>query len=100
MQLPAATASCDVATIAFGIRNVADRMGALRELVRVARPGGRVIVLEFSMPPGALLGRLYRFYFTRLLPFIGRMRMTTAMDSDFALPPSSSAIGDGSALGG
>jgi demethylmenaquinone methyltransferase/2-methoxy-6-polyprenyl-1,4-benzoquinol methylase len=73
MQLPAATASCDVATIAFGIRNVADRMGALRELVRVARPGGRVIVLEFSMPPGALLGRLYRFYFTRLLPFIGRM---------------------------
>lgn len=73
MRLPAADRSCDVATIAFGIRNVADREGALRELARVVRPGGRVVVLEFSMPPGAVLGRLYRLYFTRILPAIGRL---------------------------
>lgn len=73
MRLPAPAASCDVATIAFGIRNVSDRVGALRELARVVRPGGRVVVLEFSMPPGAILGRLYRFYFTRVLPLVGRM---------------------------
>ncbi len=73
MRLPAADQSCDVATIAFGIRNVSDRLGALRELARVVRPGGSVVVLEFSMPPGAVLGRLYRLYFTRVLPAIGRL---------------------------
>ncbi len=71
MRLPLRSASCDLASIAFGIRNVADRRGGLAELARIVAPGGQVCVLEFSMPPGAVLGWLYRFYFTRLLPLIG-----------------------------
>lgn len=73
LALPARTASVDVCTVAFGIRNVADRAAGLREMVRVVRPGGTVLVLEFSMPPGAVLGRLYRFYFTRVLPSVGKL---------------------------
>ncbi len=71
LQLPIADGEVDASTIAFGIRNVADRARGLAELVRVVRPGGTVCVLEFSMPPGRWLGALYRFYFTRVLPRIG-----------------------------
>jgi demethylmenaquinone methyltransferase/2-methoxy-6-polyprenyl-1,4-benzoquinol methylase len=73
LRLPVRAGAADVCTVAFGIRNVADRRAALREMARVVRPGGRVLVLEFSMPPGRALGALYRFYFTRVLPFVGRL---------------------------
>lgn len=73
LALPLDDDSCDVATVAFGIRNVADRRAGLREMARVVRPGGKVLVLELSMPPGAVLGRLYRLYFDRILPGIGRI---------------------------
>jgi demethylmenaquinone methyltransferase/2-methoxy-6-polyprenyl-1,4-benzoquinol methylase len=73
LRLPVQPAAADVCTVAFGIRNVADRRGALREMARVVRPGGRVLVLEFTMPPGRVLGALYRFYFTRVLPGVGRL---------------------------
>ena len=59
------------ASIAFGIRNVADRRAGLAELARVVREGGWVVVLEFSMPRGRLVGPLYRWYFTRCLPLVG-----------------------------
>jgi demethylmenaquinone methyltransferase/2-methoxy-6-polyprenyl-1,4-benzoquinol methylase len=71
--LPLKNATADVCTIAFGLRNVADRACALREMARVVRPGGRVLVLEFTLPPGRFLGALYRAYFTRFLPFVGRV---------------------------
>ena len=71
MCLPIPDASADVASVAFGIRNVADRRGGLAEMARVVRPGGLVIVLEFTTPPGKLFGALYRFYFTQLLPKLG-----------------------------
>ena len=71
LRMPLATGVADVATIAFGIRNVEDRQRGFEELARVVRPGGRVFVLEFSMPPGKLLGGVYRTYFTRVLPRIG-----------------------------
>lgn len=71
LSLPLRDASADAATIAFGIRNVADRERGLGELMRVVRPGGSVLVLEFSLPRGKLMGALYRFYFTRLLPRLG-----------------------------
>ena len=71
LRLPLADARADASTIAFGIRNVADRGQGLRELARVVRPGGQVLVLEFSMPPNSVLGALYRWYFTRVLPRLG-----------------------------
>ncbi len=69
-SLPFRDAVFDSACIAFGIRNVVERELGLAEMCRVVRPGGRVVVLEFSVP-GGVLGALYRFYFTRVLPRIG-----------------------------
>ncbi len=69
-RLPLASACVDGVAVAFGIRNVGDMPAAFREVVRVLRPGGRFVALEFSMPPG-LLGRIYRLYFTRVLPTVG-----------------------------
>ena len=71
-RLPVRSASFDAALVGFGIRNIGDPQRALMEVHRALRPGGRFVVLEFSMPQG-LLGRLYRTYFTVLLPRIGRL---------------------------
>jgi demethylmenaquinone methyltransferase/2-methoxy-6-polyprenyl-1,4-benzoquinol methylase len=71
LRLPVRDACADFSSIAFGIRNVANRELGLREMARVVKPGGRVLVLEFSMPRGRILSRLYRLYFTHLLPVIG-----------------------------
>jgi demethylmenaquinone methyltransferase/2-methoxy-6-polyprenyl-1,4-benzoquinol methylase len=79
LHLPVRDAVADVCTVAFGIRNVTDRVACLREMTRVVRPGGQVLVLEFTMPPGAILGPMYRTYFLRLLPAIGR---AISKDSD------------------
>ncbi|MCB9915691.1 MAG: ubiquinone/menaquinone biosynthesis methyltransferase [Planctomycetes bacterium] len=71
LSLPVRDGAADVACVGFGIRNVADRTRGLAELARVVRPGGRVLVLEFTQPPGPVFGGLYRFYFTKLLPTVG-----------------------------
>lgn len=71
LALPLADGRADGATIAFGLRNVSDRECGLREMARVVRPGGTVLVLEFSLPRGRLTGAFYRFYFTRVLPRLG-----------------------------
>lgn len=71
LSLPFADHSFDFATVAFGIRNVSDPRAALREMARVVRRGGRVVVLEFSKPRVPLLGAAYRFYFRRILPRLG-----------------------------
>jgi demethylmenaquinone methyltransferase/2-methoxy-6-polyprenyl-1,4-benzoquinol methylase len=59
------------ATIAFGIRNVVDRLQGLREMRRVLKPGGRVVILEFSTPTAPLFRALYLFYFLKVLPAVG-----------------------------
>jgi demethylmenaquinone methyltransferase/2-methoxy-6-polyprenyl-1,4-benzoquinol methylase len=71
LRLPLPSDRFDVVSIGFGLRNVADLDGGLREMVRVARPGGRVAVLEFTMPRQPVVRALYGFYFGRLLPLIG-----------------------------
>jgi demethylmenaquinone methyltransferase/2-methoxy-6-polyprenyl-1,4-benzoquinol methylase len=69
-RLPVGEGRFDGALVAFGIRNVGDPLAALREVHRALRPGGRIVVLEFSMPAG-FLGRVYRMYFSRILPRVG-----------------------------
>ncbi len=71
MTLPFAAGSFDVATMAFGIRNVVDPPCALREILRVLRPGGRVVILEFSVPRFAPVRALYLGYFRHVLPRVG-----------------------------
>jgi demethylmenaquinone methyltransferase/2-methoxy-6-polyprenyl-1,4-benzoquinol methylase len=70
-RVAAADASFDVVTISFGIRNVLDVDAALREMRRVLKPGGRLLVLEFSLPANALLRWGYLLYFRNVLPRIG-----------------------------
>ena len=69
-RCPTPRRSFDVASIAFGIRNVDDPKRCLEEMARVVKPKGRVVVLEFGQPKG-LFGSLYRFYSSVLMPRIG-----------------------------
>lgn len=71
MKLPFADSSFDALTIAFGLRNLPDWNGALREMHRVLRAGGRILVLEFSLPSMSILRGVYRFYLHRVTPVIG-----------------------------
>lgn len=77
--LPFAEESFDLVTIGFGLRNVTDKDAALRSMTRCLKPGGRLIVLEFSKPLSPLLGKLYDEYSFRLLP---RMGEWVAKDAD------------------
>ena len=63
--------SFDVVTVAFGVRNMTDPIAALRELRRVLRPGGRLLVLEFSLPSSPLVRAPFLVYFRHVLPRIG-----------------------------
>jgi demethylmenaquinone methyltransferase/2-methoxy-6-polyprenyl-1,4-benzoquinol methylase len=73
LNLPVPSDQFDVVSVAFGIRNVADLDRGLAELVRAARPGGRVAILEFTMPRNPVFGWFYRLYFGRVLPFLGNL---------------------------
>lgn len=66
--LPFADESFDAVTVAYGLRNFADRERGLREMHRVLRPGGRLVVLEFPPPPKGLFGRAFRLYLLAVIP--------------------------------
>jgi demethylmenaquinone methyltransferase/2-methoxy-6-polyprenyl-1,4-benzoquinol methylase len=70
-QLPFADRTFDLLTISFGIRNVTDVPRALSEMQRVLRPGGRALILEFSLPSNRLVRKSYLFYFRHILPRLG-----------------------------
>jgi demethylmenaquinone methyltransferase/2-methoxy-6-polyprenyl-1,4-benzoquinol methylase len=71
--LPFPDDSFDCITIAFGLRNVTDKDLALRSMLRVLKPGGRLLVLEFSKPQNSLLSKAYDTYSFRVLPLMGRL---------------------------
>ena len=72
-NLPFAANEFDATTISFGLRNVVDVEKSLREMFRVTKPGGRVVICEFSRVQNRLLRPLYEFYLKRLLPVFSRM---------------------------
>ncbi len=67
LHLPFADGSYDVVTVAFGLRNMADYPAALREMHRVLRPGGKLLILDFALP-GGFMRPFYRFYLHHILP--------------------------------
>jgi len=69
--LPIANEKADAVTIAFGIRNIEERDMALAEFYRVLKPGGQLLIMEFSYPETPLLGSFYRLYFNYILPPVG-----------------------------
>jgi len=87
LALPFADSSLAGATVAFGLRNVADLDQALREIARVLEPGGRLVALEFALPRRRPWRALYLFYFRRLLPRVGRL--LSAHRSAYTYLPSS-----------
>lgn len=74
LALPFPESSVDALTIGYGLRNMADWGGAIREFSRVLKPGGRLVVLDFSLPARTLLRVPYRFYLHHILPVLaGRL---------------------------
>jgi demethylmenaquinone methyltransferase/2-methoxy-6-polyprenyl-1,4-benzoquinol methylase len=73
MDIPADDSQFDAVTISFGIRNVTDVEKALSEIYRVLKPGGRLLVLEFSLPQNQLLRRAYLVYLRHILPRMGAL---------------------------
>lgn len=81
--LPFADAVFDVVTISYGLRNVQDTARALREMARVTRPGGRIVIAEFSTPVRPAFRSLYRFYLGTALPTAGRLVSSNTQAYDY-----------------
>ena len=86
--LPFLENTFDVVSVGFGIRNVADLEIGICEMTRVAAPGGRVVILEFTQPVNPLFRSLYYFYFTKILPFVGNLISRNKDDAYGYLPRS------------
>jgi len=81
--LPFADGEFDTVTMSFGLRNVNDPKKALRELLRVTKPGGRLVICEFSHPPSRSFNGLYRFYNDRILPVVAKTVSSNADAYDY-----------------
>ncbi len=97
-QLPFPDEMFQIVCVAFGLRNVSDTDRGLREMVRVCRPGGRVAVLEFSMPTLWPLAPIYRWYFHHVLPRIGQALAHNHQSAYNYLPASVSQFPQGEDL--
>jgi demethylmenaquinone methyltransferase / 2-methoxy-6-polyprenyl-1,4-benzoquinol methylase len=73
LQLPYDAGRFDAVTVGFGVRNFADRDRGLREMARVLRPGGRLVVLEFTAPTRPPFSTFYSLWFDRIVPVLGRL---------------------------
>lgn len=87
-----------IVSVAFGLRNVTDTAHGLREMIRVCRPGGRVVVLEFSLPGNPLLRGVYCWYFKNVLPRIGQLLARNSQQAYNYLPSSVSEFPAGGKL--
>jgi demethylmenaquinone methyltransferase/2-methoxy-6-polyprenyl-1,4-benzoquinol methylase len=93
-QLPFPDSSFQIVSVAFGLRNVTNTDRGLAEMIRVARPGGRVAILEFSRPRG-VIGWLYTAYFKHILPRVGQLVSRSKDKAYEYLPASVLAFPDG-----
>jgi len=93
LKLPLADESVDAVTIGFGIRNISDRPAALREILRILRPGGKVVMLEPAIPENRIARILFSFYFRWIAPLLGgiitgdRAAYAYLMESTAGFPP-------------
>lgn len=99
-RLPFESDQFQIVSVAFGLRNVADTQLGLNEMARVCRPGGRVAVLEFSMPTNRVFGAVYRWYFRNILPRIGQLLARNSEAAYNYLPQSVSAFPQDAELAG
>jgi len=97
-HLPFPSDTFQIATVAFGLRNVTDTDKGIAEMVRVTRPGGKVAILEFSQPRGIVTGPMYRLYFRHVLPRLGQMISRSKDNAYRYLPESVMQFPDGEAL--
>ena len=98
MALPFADGSFDAVTVGFGLRNMPNYGGALREMALVLRPGGTLVCLETTPMPVPVLRRLFDLYFSRVVPIVGGM-LSGDRDAYVYLPASAAAFPDADALG-
>ena len=94
-RLPLPDDTFGVVTVAFGLRNVRDTIRGIDEMIRVARPGGKVAILEFSKPRGALLSRIYLAFFRQILPRVGQVIAPNGQGAYHYLPASVMQFPDG-----
>jgi len=97
-HLPAPSDTFGVVSVAFGLRNVRDTVAGIDEMIRVARPGGKVAILEFSRPRGRILGPLYLGFFRKVLPRIGQAVAPNQDDAYHYLPRTVLEFPDGEDL--
>lgn len=97
-HLPAPSDAFGVVSVAFGLRNVRDTVAGIDEMIRVARPGGKVAILEFSRPRGRILGPLYLGFFRKVLPKIGQAVAPNQDDAYHYLPRTVLEFPDGQDL--
>lgn len=96
--LPFASDRFQIVSVAFGLRNVSDTRRGVREMMRVCLPGGRVVILEFSLPGNPLLRWLYGWYFRNILPLLGQLLARNNQQAYNYLPESVSEFPYGRAL--
>lgn len=97
-RLPFPSDYFQMVCVAFGLRNVTDMDRGLAEMTRVTRPGGRVVILEFSKPRSSLLNRFYQWYFQYVLPLVGQALSRSKEGAYQYLPASVLDFPDGEAL--